>query len=108
MTIAGIHHITLVCRDAQRTVDFYTRVLGQRLIKQTVNFDVPDSYHVHFGDQVGSPGSAIPFFEWPNVARDYPGISGTHHFAMTVDDVDGLLNLDCSRRPARTIRRLVR
>lgn len=91
MTILGLHHITLVCSNAQRTVDFYTQVLGQRLIKQTVNFDDPGSYHLYFGDEVGSPGSAITFFEWPRAPRGYPGIGGTHHFAMTVADTDGLL-----------------
>jgi glyoxalase family protein len=91
MTIQGIHHITLVSADAQRTVDFYTRVLGQRLVKQTVNFDDPGSYHLYFGDAAGSPGSAITFFEWRGVPRGEPGVGGTHHFALTVADRDGLL-----------------
>lgn len=91
MTIQGLHHITLVCSDAQRTVDFYTRVLGQRLVKQTVNFDDPGSYHLYFGDEVGRPGSAITFFEWPGAPKGYPGIGGTHHFALQVADYDGLL-----------------
>ena len=56
MTVLGLHHITLVSANAQRTVDFYTQVLGQRLIKQTVNFDDPGSYHLYFGDEVGRPG----------------------------------------------------
>lgn len=91
MSLIGLHHITLVCSDAQRTVDFYTRVLGQRLVKKTVNFDAPDSYHLYFGDKKGSPGSAITFFEWPLAAKGYPGIGGTHHFALQVADYDGLL-----------------
>jgi glyoxalase family protein len=91
VTIQGIHHITLVCSDAQRTVDFYTRVLGQRLVKKTVNFDDPGSYHLYFGDETGSPGSAITFFEWPGAARGQPGMGGTHHFALQVGDDDGLL-----------------
>jgi glyoxalase family protein len=61
--IQGIHHITLVCGNAQRTVDFYTRVLGLRFVKGTVNFDDPGSYHLYFGNEVGSPGSAVTFFE---------------------------------------------
>jgi len=60
MTILGFHHITLVCADAQRTVDFYTGVLGMRLVKKTVNFDVPESYHLYFGDSIGRPGTAEP------------------------------------------------
>jgi len=91
MTILGLHHITLVCADAQRTVAFYAGVLGQRLVKKTVNFDDPGSYHLYFGDEVGRPGSAITFFEWPGVRTGHPGIGGTHHFALQVGDYDGLL-----------------
>lgn len=91
MTILGIHHITLGCSNAQRTVDFYTQVLGLRLVKKTVNFDDPGSYHLYFGDETGRPGTAITFFEWPHVAKGHPGIGGTHHFALQVADYDGLL-----------------
>ena len=69
MSIQGLHHITIGCNDAQRTIDFYTRVLGQRLVKQTVNFDDPGSYHLYFGDERGTPGSAVTFFEWPGVPK---------------------------------------
>lgn len=91
MTITGLHHITLVSRDAQRTLDFYTSVLGLRLVKQTVNFDDPGAYHLYFGDQTGKPGTAVTFFEWKHAARGAPGIGGTHHFALQVADYDGLL-----------------
>ena len=91
MTVKGLHHITLVCSDAQRTVDFYTAVLGLRLVKKTINFDDPGSYHLYFGDETGRPGSVITFFEWPGTARGYPGIGGTHHFAQQVGDYQGLL-----------------
>lgn len=91
MTIQGLHHITLVSADAQRTVDFYTRTLGLRLVKQTVNFDDPGSYHLYFGDELGRPGTAITFFEWRAAPRGRPGIGGTHHFALTVADYDGLI-----------------
>jgi len=91
MTILGLHHITLVSANAQRTVDFYTQVLGQRLIKQTVNFDDPGSYHLYFGDETGRPGTAITFFEWSNAPQGYPGIGGTHHLALQVADLNGLL-----------------
>ena len=89
--IQGLHHITLVCADAQRTVDFYTQVLGLRFIKKTVNFDDPGSYHLYFGDEVGHPGSAVTFFEWPGAPKGHPGVGGTHHFALIVNDYDGLL-----------------
>lgn len=91
MSIQGIHHITLVCSNAQRTVDFYIQVLGQRLVKKTVNFDDPGSYHLYFGDELGRPGSAVTFFEWPGAPHGYPGVGGTHHFALLVSDYDNLL-----------------
>lgn len=91
MKILGLHHITLVCADAQQTVNFYTQVLGQRLVKQTVNFDDPGSYHLYFGDDRGRPGTAITFFEWRNARRGRSGVGGTHHFALQVADYDGLL-----------------
>jgi glyoxalase family protein len=89
--ITGLHHITIVCENAQRTVDFYTGVLGLRLVKQTVNFDDPTSYHLYFGDTTGAPGTAITFFEWPGAPRGRRGIGGTHHFALTVQDFAALL-----------------
>ena len=91
MNILGLHHITIVSADAQRTVSFYTQVLGLRFIKKTVNFDDPGSYHLYFGDAVGHPGSVITFFEWPHAAKGHPGIGGTHHYAMQVEDYDALL-----------------
>jgi glyoxalase family protein len=91
MTILGLHHITLVCSDPQQTINFYTNVLGQRLIKQTVNFDDPGSYHLYFGDETGSPGSAITFFAWPGAPKGQWGIGGTHHFALQVETYDSLL-----------------
>ena len=91
MTIEGLHHISIVSADAQRTIDFYTRVLGQRLVKKTVNFDDPGSYHLYFGDETGRPGTALTFFEWPRAYSGAPGIGGTHHLALQVGDYDGLL-----------------
>src|SRR5438067_9137753 len=96
MNIQGLHHITLVCSNAQRTVDFYSQALGQRFVKKTVNFDDPGSYHLYFGDEVGHPGSVITFFEWPGAPKGHPGIGGTHLFAMIVLAYIGLLN--CKRR----------
>lgn len=91
MTILGLHHITLVCSDAQRTVDFYTGVLGLRFVKKTINFDDPGSYHLYFGDETGAPGSAVTFFEWPNAPKGNWGVGGTHHVALGVADYEGLL-----------------
>lgn len=89
--ILGLHHISIVSANAQRTIDFYTTVLGLRFIKKTVNFDDPESYHLYFGDEVGHPGSVVTFFEWPGAPKGRPGIGGTHHFAQIVADYSGLL-----------------
>ena len=89
--IQGIHHITLVAADARRTADFYTRLLGLKLVKKTVNFDAPDSYHLYFGDEIGSPGTLVTFFEWPRAPKGHWGIGATHHFALLVEDATGLL-----------------
>jgi glyoxalase family protein len=91
MSILGLHHITIVAQNAQRTVDFYTGTLGLRLVKQTVNFDDPGSYHLYFGDELGRPGTAITFFEWPRAQRGRPGLGGTHHFALRTATVETLL-----------------
>ena len=99
MTIQGLHHITLICADAQRTIDFYTQVLGQRFIKKTVNFDDPGSYHLYFGDEVGSPGTLITFFEWPRADAGRLGRGTLESIGLEtplvekeseVDDPDGL------------------
>jgi glyoxalase family protein len=70
--LSGLHHVTCVCSDAQQTLDFY-RGLGFVLVKKTVNFDDPHSYHLYLGDETGSPGTLLTFFEWP---RAEPGRVG--------------------------------
>jgi glyoxalase family protein len=62
--VLGIHHITAVAGDPQANVDFYHNLLGQRLVKKTVNFDDPGTYHFYFGDEIGSPGTILTFFPW--------------------------------------------
>ncbi|ANE51545.1 ring-cleaving dioxygenase [Flavisolibacter tropicus] len=71
--ILGLHHITAIAGDAQRNYDFYTRVLGVRLVKKTVNFDDPGTYHFYFGDEVGTPGSILTFFPWEGIQKGSPG-----------------------------------
>jgi glyoxalase family protein len=71
--IPGLHHVTAIAGDPQRNVDFYTRVLGLRLVKLTVNFDSPDTYHLYFGDEKGTPGTIITFFPWPSAPRGRRG-----------------------------------
>lgn len=67
-TVTGIHHVTAIASDAQRNVDFYTGLLGLRLVKKTVNFDDPAAYHLYYGDETGAPGSIVTFFYWPGFA----------------------------------------
>jgi glyoxalase family protein len=73
MHSAGIHHITAIAGDPQPNLDFYTETLGLRLVKRTVNFDDPGSYHFYFGDNIGNPGTIITFFPWPGARRGARG-----------------------------------
>jgi glyoxalase family protein len=72
-TIAGFHHLTAIVGDPQQNVAFYTQVLGQRLVKQTVNFDDPGTYHLYYGNEKGTPGTIMTFFPWPNAPRGRRG-----------------------------------
>src|SRR3954469_17610735 len=73
MTLGGLHHITAMASDPKRNVDFYTRVLGLRFVKKSVNQDDPGTYHLYYGDNVGSPGTALTFFPWAGLRRGRPG-----------------------------------
>jgi predicted esterase/catechol 2,3-dioxygenase-like lactoylglutathione lyase family enzyme len=78
--ILGIHHVTAIASDPQRNVDFYAGILGLRLVKRTVNFDDPQTYHLYYGDEVGTPGSIMTFFPWPGARR---GRIGAGQVALT-------------------------
>lgn len=80
----GIHHVTAIARDPQQNVDFYTKVLGLRLVKQTVNFDAPHIWHLYYGDEKGSPASILTFFPWPNISRGRDGAGLTTATAFSV------------------------
>ena len=82
--IVGLHHVTAIASDPQRNLDFYTQVLGLRFVKRTVNFDDPGSYHFYFGDDLGSPGTILTFFAWPEVTRGSVGAGETSAFAFNV------------------------
>lgn len=86
MKLTGIHHVTAVSGDARTNVDFYTRVLGLRLVKKTVNQDVISTYHLFFGDESGHPGTEMTFFEWPNVPRHSEGAGDISSVAFVVPD----------------------
>ncbi len=77
MQIPGIHHVTAIAGDAQVNVSFYAGVLGLRLVKRTVNFDDPATYHLYYGDHVGSPGSIMTFFPWRDMPRGRHGTGQT-------------------------------
>ena len=76
----GIHHITAIVGHPQENVDFYAGVLGLRLVKKTVNFDDPETYHLYFGNEGGKPGTIITFFPWPNA---YKGKNGGGQVGIT-------------------------
>jgi glyoxalase family protein len=88
--LEGIHHITAITADAPANVDFYARALGLRLVKKTVNFDAPDVYHLYYGDERGSPGSILTFFEFPGARRGRPGAGMVHHIAWRVGSAAAL------------------
>jgi glyoxalase family protein len=71
--ILGLHHITAIADDAQRNFQFYTKVLGLRMVKKTVNFDDPGTYHFYFGNETGTPGTILTFFPWQGIGQGYPG-----------------------------------
>jgi len=82
----GIHHVTAIAGTARRNLDFYTRALGLRLVKKTVNFDDPGTYHFYFGDSLGQPGSILTFFPWEHVAPGRNGIGTTQETAFRVPE----------------------
>jgi glyoxalase family protein len=90
-TTLGFHHITLVASDARRTAAFYQQVLGLTLVKETVNFDEPDTAHLYFGDATGAPGTLVTFFEWPQTPRGRYGVGGVHHLAFSTPTYETLL-----------------
>jgi glyoxalase family protein len=80
----GLHHVTAIATDPQRNVDFYTEVLGLRLVKTTVNFDDPGTYHLYYGDEAGRPSTILTFFPWRDVPRGRQGTGLTTATAFSV------------------------
>ncbi|KFB08890.1 VOC family protein [Nitratireductor basaltis] len=78
--IQGIHHVTSMSRDAHTTDRFFTRILGLRRVKKTVNFDAPDIYHLYYGNSSGQPGSVMTYFPFPNIIK---GVRGTGEVGET-------------------------
>jgi glyoxalase family protein len=90
MRLTGLHHITMITGDAQRNVDFYADTLGLRFVKKTVNFDAPEAYHLYFGDEQGTPGTILTWFEFPGAAPGRPGIGQIHTLQLAVPSADSL------------------
>lgn len=82
--VAGLHHVTAITGDPQQNVDFYVAALGLRLVKQTVNFDDPGTYHLYYGDEVGSPGSILTFFPYVGARQGHGGAGMTESYAYAV------------------------
>jgi len=86
LDISGIHHVTAITADAQKNIDFYCGVLGLRLVKLTVNFDDPGSYHLYYGNESGDPGSILTFFAWPEASRGRVGPAQVVAIAFAVPE----------------------
>jgi glyoxalase family protein len=90
MNLHGIHHITSITGDARRNVDFYTRILGLRMVKKTVNQDDPTVYHLFYGDDEGSPGFDLTFFEYPGARPGRAGAGMVHLIVLRVGSPESL------------------
>lgn len=84
MNLHGLHHITAIASDPRKNVDFYTRVLGLRFVKKSVNQDDPGTYHLYYGDYAGSPGTILTFFPWAGVPRGRPGHGQAYATAYSI------------------------
>lgn len=92
-TIPGIHHVTAISGPAQANVDFYTGPLQQRLVKKTVNFDDPGTYHLYYGDRTGTPGTILTFFPFADAGpgRAGPGMASAYAYAVPAGRFDALM-----------------
>jgi glyoxylase I family protein len=90
LRIAGLHHITLLCADLERSVAFYRNLLGMSVVKQTVNEDDRHARHLFFGDPQGTPGTLITCLEYPDLDEGTVGRGSTHHFALAVETEEEL------------------
>jgi glyoxalase family protein len=90
MKFTGLHHITMITGDARANVRFYGDLLGLRLVKKTVNFDDPSAYHLYFGDEAGTPGTILTWFEFPGARRGRPGEGSIHTLQLGVASPEAL------------------
>jgi glyoxalase family protein len=82
--MSGIHHVTAISGRADRNLEFFTRTLGLRLVKKTVNFDDPGTYHLYYGDEQGQPGTILTFFPWEHAAAGQLGVGETQETAFRI------------------------
>ncbi len=92
--ILGIHHITAIAGNPQKNIDFYTNILGLRLVKLTVNFDDPTTYHFYYGDSIGRPGTILTFFPWQHMPKGFRGTGQvvTISFLISEDSMEYWVN----------------
>jgi glyoxalase family protein len=90
MRLDGLHHITMITGDAQRNVEFYASLMGLRMVKKTVNFDAPEAYHLYFGDERGSPGSILTWFEFAGAQPGRAGAGMIHTIQLGVPSLESL------------------
>lgn len=90
LRIAGLHHVTLLCKDVERSLGFYRNLLGMRLVKQTTNEDDRGARHLFFGDEEGRPGTLITCLEYPDLDEGTVGRGSTHHLALAVETEEEL------------------
>ena len=90
MRLLGLHHVTLICADLERTTAFYRNVLGLALVREGVNDDDPDARHFWFGDAHGTAGTLVSFMEYPQLEQGKVGVGSVHHIALSVASADEL------------------
>lgn len=91
MILDGIHHVSAITSNADKNHDFFTRVLGMRFVKKTVNQDSPSSYHLFYADAIGTPGTDMTYFDIPNAGRTRPGNSSISNTAFRIQSEEALL-----------------
>ena len=91
MQLGGIHHVSAITGDAEKNHEFFTRVLGMRLVKKTVNQDSTSSYHLFYADAVGTPGTDMTYFDIPNAGKTYPGVSSISNTAFRIMSEEALV-----------------
>ena len=90
MELGGLHHVTAVTASAPGNLDFYTNVLGLRLVKKTVNQDDVSAYHLFYGDEIGSPGTEVTFFDWSGMGPNRPGTGSIVEIGLRVPNREAL------------------